>query len=76
MCAYNNIYISLTHQRVSPSEDAVLVENLPQTAVSSLSLTPPRLKGQDHLMSGTAWLNFNARSSRLAQDSFVHENTV
>ncbi len=42
-----------THQRVSPSEDAVLVESLPQTAVSSLSLTPPRLKGLDHLLSGT-----------------------
>ena len=61
-----------THQRVSPSEDTVLVESLPQTAVSSLSFTPPRLKGLDHLLSG---LNVDIRSSRLAQDLSIQENT-
>ncbi len=65
-----------THQRVSPSEDAVLVESLLQTAVSSLSLTPPCLKGLDHLLSGTDRQNIDIRSSRLAQDFSAQENTV
>ncbi len=68
-------YLS-THQRVSPSEDAVLVESLPQTAVRSLSLTPPRLKGLDHLLSGTDQLKVVVTSSRLAQDLSEHQNTV
>ncbi len=58
MHVYQHVHVNVlrlfaTHQKVSPSEHAVLVESLPQTAVSSLSLTPPRLKGLDHLLSGT-----------------------
>ncbi len=62
------IKLNFTHQRVSASEDAVLVESLPQTALSSLSLTPPHLKGLDHLLSGTDRLNVDIRK---AQNSSV-----
>ena len=44
-----------TNQRVSSTEDTVLVENLFQILVSSLSLTPPCLKRLDQLLSRTAF---------------------
>ncbi len=66
---YYSFMYNSTHQRVSPSEDAVLVESLPKTAVSSLSLTPPRLKGLDHLLSGTDQLTVDIR---MDQDFSVH----